>query len=1333
MRLHAFILTLVAAALCSVPLAQVNPITNPSFEQTDPNGAPTDWETMGTFRLVPDAHSGKVALLLDRAPGEKGETGLNRAWTINSGERGAMLAELKGGIEFWYKAPKADADTKLRVYVIPMTSAPLEGTGAPRATFEVPRAYIGDGQWHRGLLKYDYTGSASAKWVHISARIEGGAGQILLDDFRWLTQVGPLPGIRKLKLTEVAGKEGEACTITADVTNAGDAPMQAVPITLQLPAYLKADAPLRREVPATQPDEVTQVSWKVTGERSREDVIVATMGAGDQVSEARIALAPDLQVEQLKVLDFVVEPGQRTRADLIVRNNGNAVARNVLAELENTPDAQLAVRDVKPRTIGLIRPGQMGSATWWAQLDKETPSCVLTATAAMTGKIVGKASVELICAASAARPDLAAEGDGAVAAATDAGAVVGNSQVRLLFGANRGGGFGPGRLFVRSGNSWAYAGVIPSLGAVATAPASEGKSAERARITHMQAETKGGLATLHATGTTVGGIAFAWTLNCRRGWDYIEYRLLATPNEDTAIYGLEGPMLYARDFAFSGQRPREAMFPGLEWLVGDEVSSSTLDISASLPMRYRWCPPPHAVTIPAMSVNSGGITVGLLWDHLQKYYRDDTRPRAVFASPDRFEGRGGTLMGLMTPGGADPEWWIPPRKATEKPWQVTAGQAITLHAQLYAKGDAKDALTAMDRWFALNGAPEPERLPHGKDWRDEISFSAIGYLDSLWDPKTSKWFQSINGPNTMTSQGWHVPYLYDTIRVSQLASDPAIRERAAARADEVRRLGAAPAAADDLGFEFGNAIASVVGHGEMVMGIIRGQEDDGSWRFRARIEKSGVFAGMDYSEIGPDRAAEVGTCANNAHQVLQYARMTGDPTATAAGLKALKFMDRFTVPRAAQVWEVPVHTPDVLASADACEAYLEGYFITGDKHCLDKAVFWARTGLPFIYMWDIPNYEMLRYASIPVMGASWYACNWFGQPVQWNGLRLATAYSRLAAFDRSYPWQRIAEGITVSAMWQQHDGRPDAEFADRWPDTSAKYTGLWPDNFNSIDKLRCPWVFAPQQILGNVYRFMGLHPDPETVSVEQGGGAIEVSACAAIETPKIDRDTLAATLHLTPPQTSQVVLCNVAKPSAVRVNGAVVPETNNLADATGPAWQYGGAWKILAVKPGAEKDVRLEVVGTRYERGSAAPPVARKVSFHFDSDDGGWRAMHDLTMPIMRNRSLYTQVTGDDPYLVRTGMDLQPDSCTVIRVRMSVGIGGLGPGQLFWATADSPDFDEAKSIHFPIVADGQMHEYAIKVCDSNLWVGHRITALRIDPCNGPRNTDVSVDYVMGNP
>ena len=68
---------------------------------------------------------------------------------------------------------------------------------------------------------------------------------------------------------------------------------------------------------------------------------------------------------------------------------------------------------------------------------------------------------------------------------------------------------------------------------------------------------------------------------------------------------------------------------------------------------------------------------------------------------------------------------------------------------------------------------------------------------------------------------------------------------------------------------------------------------------------------------------------------------------------------------------------------------------------------------------------VLRYASIAIFGGSWYEGSWIGQPVQWNGLRYAYALLKLADHDPSFPWRRIAEGLTVSALYQQDTAGPN--------------------------------------------------------------------------------------------------------------------------------------------------------------------------------------------------------------------------------------------------------------------------------------------------------------------
>ena len=163
--------------------------------------------------------------------------------------------------------------------------------------------------------------------------------------------------------------------------------------------------------------------------------------------------------------------------------------------------------------------------------------------------------------------------------------------------------------------------------------------------------------------------------------------------------------------------------------------------------------------------------------------------------------------------------------------------------------------------------------------------------------------------------------------------------------------------------------------GGEVRGILARQQPDGSFRY------DGEYARGHFEDTAS------GVCARPAAMLLEYARLTGDQEALAAGLRTLEYMKRFRTPRGAQVWEVPLHTPDQLASAYLVWAYVRGYELTGKPEYLAEARRWALSGVPFVYLWS--RYPMMLYATPPVFGATnWRAPCWIGLPVQWVGRRL---------------------------------------------------------------------------------------------------------------------------------------------------------------------------------------------------------------------------------------------------------------------------------------------------------------------------------------------------------
>jgi len=216
--------------------------------------------------------------------------------------------------------------------------------------------------------------------------------------------------------------------------------------------------------------------------------------------------------------------------------------------------------------------------------------------------------------------------------------------------------------------------------------------------------------------------------------------------------------------------------------------------------------------------------------------------------------------------------------------------------------------------------------------------------------------------------------------------------------------------------------------------LIARQQPDGSYRY------SGKYARGHFENTAS------GVCARPAALLLEYARLTGDRAALEAGVKTLEYMKRFRTPRGAQVWEVPLHTPDQLASAYLVWAYVRGYELTGDERYVKEARKWALSGIPFVYLWT--RYPIMLYATPPVFGATnWVAPCWIGLPVQWVGGVYAYALTMLAPHDDSLDWNHLARGILISAEQQQFPDGP--------------YVGLLPDSIELTRQERRPWRINP--------------------------------------------------------------------------------------------------------------------------------------------------------------------------------------------------------------------------------------------------------------------------------
>jgi len=260
--------------------------------------------------------------------------------------------------------------------------------------------------------------------------------------------------------------------------------------------------------------------------------------------------------------------------------------------------------------------------------------------------------------------------------------------------------------------------------------------------------------------------------------------------------------------------------------------------------------------------------------------------------------------------------------------------------------------------------------------------------------------------------------------------------RLTGEAPELPRLapGGAHVSNDSIYFVTGRAAEWKKIQDARVRGALGRQKPDGSYRY------SGKYARGHFEDTAG------GVCARPAATLLDYARFTGDKEALEAGLRTLEYMKRFRTPRGAQVWEVPLHTPDQLASAYLVWAYVRGYELTGNEEYLRHARKWALSGVPFVYLWGCQ--PIMLYSTPPVFGATnWRAPCWIGLPVQWVGGVYAYALTMLAPYDDSLDWNHLARGILISAEQQQY---PDGE-----------WIGLLPDSVVLQTQERRPWRINP--------------------------------------------------------------------------------------------------------------------------------------------------------------------------------------------------------------------------------------------------------------------------------
>jgi hypothetical protein len=484
-----------------------------------------------------------------------------------------------------------------------------------------------------------------------------------------------------------------------------------------------------------------------------------------------------------------------------------------------------------------------------------------------------------------------------------------------------------------------------------------------------------------------------------------------------------------------GDQKQQALFAGVEYLE-NEPSSSDADVDAARALRR--VPAAYKITIPLMAVQTEDRYIGLIWKPLPQ------KMAAYFDTPDRRMGTKSQVLGLIAPGAADGR-----REDGQElplvPTHLEPNSPITAAAQLIG-GAGRSVIPSVQKYVELYGLPD---IPAKFSKQETAELLTAGWLDSPL--KVGNRFRHAVVGNTFHPQPaadaiWMMRQL---AAMNEQGPDSArLRQAAAAAlgdlpADHLHHAAVGHVRAPNATLLLGDPAQGIQQARAVAAGQLAQLGSEGRIIYQKHPERP------DFSRTHWSKEAN-GLDALAVDRALSEAIFSGDAALIDQAIAQLRKMDRHagTVPRGAQTWEIPLHTPDILASAHLVHAYMQGYEVTRDPQFLEQARYWAWTGVPFLYLQ--PQFEgaVGPYATIPVLGAThWDSVLWIGLPVQWCGLVYADALQSLARYDAIGPWKHLADGIVISGLQQTYPDGP--------------HRGLLPDSFNVQGQSRNPADINP--------------------------------------------------------------------------------------------------------------------------------------------------------------------------------------------------------------------------------------------------------------------------------
>ena len=369
---------------------------------------------------------------------------------------------------------------------------------------------------------------------------------------------------------------------------------------------------------------------------------------------------PKLEIVSVGATTAIVAAGEDFEVQCTLRNTGTA-------PLGKMDDVRISISGVKLRrgrprqTVRELELGEETSLFWVARRFPQPT--------------VATASVSLKCQTAAGEARDTVQGSVAIRPASpkleskvvkelhtytaeDGSVVMGNKNLRILFvrgpeatqktdngevkdttGLNEKStdrGFEYYVLSVAKGGNYQQVATCPALSEVTYLDASQNRQTVQLVPTAYQlAGNSRGESTIRLSGADVDADGVAW--NYEMQWTLAEdakrikteCQLQTDGNRE--LLAFRGPMLYAGQ-GRNREKKTAALFPGLEFLEGDERSSSARD--AAPPLNNRLVPHPYKITVPVLAVEMQKTLVGIIWNPLETWDGENQMLSAIFASPN---------------------------------------------------------------------------------------------------------------------------------------------------------------------------------------------------------------------------------------------------------------------------------------------------------------------------------------------------------------------------------------------------------------------------------------------------------------------------------------------------------------------------------------------------------------------------------------------------------------------------------------------------------------------------------------------------------------------------